>query len=175
MIGRFVFLALTLGVVWWLFHLHPTTPYNRIDAFVLGYVSLVFGLAALIMMLGRRLSDWTARAVGLLLTSVGSSMIYGGALWNRLHLGPCPPGYPADMTCPATSPEWWTDTIRTLYIVGGTFLLFGLAVWTVDFIRRFHRRPDKGEIERGFYMAETAGDGDLPAWSRTVRPAPEGE
>lgn len=107
-----------VAVVWLLFQRHASGPSDSIDnLIVMGIVmgiAVIFAVASLVMILGT--PQWSARALGLLLTSMGTSAVYSAGTYSR-HFSHKP------------APEWLIDLGRSLYIVGGPLLVYGLAMW----------------------------------------------
>lgn len=87
----------------------------NMDRVILAGIGIVFGLAAAIMLAGT--PRWSARALGILYTSLATFVLYGIGLtyygWYR--------GVPL--------PNWVIDLGRSLFIVGGPMLAYGLLVW----------------------------------------------
>lgn len=87
----------------------------NIDRIILAGIGGVFGMAAVIMLAGT--PRWSARALGILYTSLATFVLYGGGLtyygWYRGE----------------TIPGWLIDMGRSLFIVGGVLLAYGLAIW----------------------------------------------
>lgn len=117
-------LLLTLGIValvWFGLYLHasavPPQPSDPIDVAIVVGLAVVLGFAALVMLLGTK--TWSARAMGLFLTTSGTAMIYAGAAWVRLM---APPGT-------FRAPEWYSDLLRALYLVGAPLLAYGIVIW----------------------------------------------
>jgi len=111
--------CLATAVVYGLFWLHPAAvpPAQdwRDDAWI-SLVTVTFMLAALVMLIPR--IPWTWRGVGLFLTSLATASLWGGVLRSRHDDNPLP-----------IIPETWVDVFRSLYIVGGVLLLYGLLDW----------------------------------------------
>lgn len=103
-----------VAIVWLLFQRHTSTPDDPIDNLIVLGIAVIFAVASLVMILGT--SKWSARALGLLLTSMGTSAVYSAGTYSR-HFSHNP------------APEWLIDLGRSLYIVGGPLLVYGLAMW----------------------------------------------
>lgn len=107
------------AAVYGTFYLHPSPSPPVQDWRDDVWISLVtgtFAIAAVVMLLAR--IPWTWRGVGLFLTSIATAAFYGATLWTRRGDGAV-----------GTIPETWVDLIRSLYVVGGPLLLYGLIDW----------------------------------------------
>lgn len=101
------------------------------DIFVLSYISTVYAATMVIMLQGTLW--WVARGVGLLFTVAADVIFYGySALSLVFHL-------PRITTTPAA------DLVRTLFIIGGTLLAYGVLQWA----RLLNKPalPDLGALE----------------------------
>ncbi|MCC6596864.1 MAG: hypothetical protein IT477_10190 [Rhodanobacteraceae bacterium] len=137
--------VIAVALVWGLFHRHPTQPDDPIDNLIVSGIALIFALASVVMIAGT--SRWSARALGLLLTSMGTAVLYGAAMYSR-NVSHKP------------SPEWVVDLSRSLYVVGGPLLVYGLVVWMHNYWgppswhdanglgerRQFYRRKEDREL-----------------------------
>lgn len=172
---RFLFALLLVAVLWIALGFHDTPPGETdiVDDALRVFICLVFVVAATVMLISRR--EWSARAMGLFLTSVASAAVYGGSFYaDHMVLDrTCLTLEGGQVTCfPGGIPEPWLDFIRALFVVGGTLLAYGLTVWIMEFVRTFRRLPRGTEIERDWHapVALATVDGDLPAWGHRGSP-----
>lgn len=116
------FLAL-LGAMWGLlqFHDSPLPPdIDPLDITILVLVAASYALGVVVMLIGTR--RWGARSVALLATWAGDATLYGGGVYARLF------GL-------QRTDEWWTDFTRSLFVIGGSLLVFCYLRWGVSFWR----------------------------------------
>jgi hypothetical protein len=142
---KFVIGVLLSVVVYGAFHLHPQPIPPSLDwrdTVWTAFIAFTFALAALVMLLPRR--PWSWRAVGLFLTSVGTALIYGG-VFVFTHLRG------------EALPEWYADAIRSVNVVGGPMLAYGLCRWLKDNWRTFPAM-DEMLFEREWFGPEAMTD-----------------
>lgn len=113
-----VLATLTLtGIVWAMLQLHDSNTRDPIDDAMIVTIAMTFWFAAAVMLIGKKGSQWSARATGILLTTLATAYFYSLVLYGRRF---------AD----APAPEWATDVLRSLLMVGGPLFLYGLITWT---------------------------------------------
>lgn len=108
--------AAAVAAVWTGIHVVDVWPWDR---WILLYISAVYLLAVLVMLLGTRI--WSARGLGLLGTALGDAGLYLGVARARFGGPPLA--------------RWELDLVRALFLVGGTLLLAGLVWWLADWLR----------------------------------------
>lgn len=111
-------------VGWGALYLVPSGPageYSILDKFIVHEIAFVFAFAAMVMIISR--TSWTLRAVGLFLTSVGTSILY--CLSSYLSYG---------ATIDPGRREAWLDLARVSLGIGGCLVFIGLVVYMSGFI-----------------------------------------
>lgn len=106
--------SVTTAVVYGGLSLYPSGPSDPLTQPVFVEIAIVASLAAIVMVIARRVWSW--RAVGLCFFMAGVAVLYWAAAW-RAHTGRM------------FTPEWALDLGRSFLIVGGTLLATGLVVW----------------------------------------------
>jgi hypothetical protein len=92
---------------------HQTTN-NTFDAYILIAVSIVFGLSALFMLLHTQWQKWTVLGSGLVATFLGDAFLYGIL------------GTDDFFNISSALRGFILLNVRTLFVVGGTWILVGL-------------------------------------------------
>jgi hypothetical protein len=121
--GRLGYFVALVGVVWCLLIIRGSTPFQ--DKWILLGIGSIFGLAALVMLIGTRY--WTIRGLGLFGTLTADCLFYLAFAFPRWGWAE-PPG------------NDYLSVVRALFITGGTLLLISLFMWL--FRTRFGTRPE---------------------------------
>lgn len=117
------------AVIWTGFYFHESGATDPIDTAEIGLIGGVFSLLVLVMVVGT--PHWSARAAGLLETSIGTAVLFGTTLWTRLHQTFIDLPYQGQVYhIPIARPdESLIDLGRATFAVGGVLLLYGIIVW----------------------------------------------
>ncbi len=106
--------AAVVSAVWVGLQFHPQQRNDPIDMVTVIGIGVTMVSAVLVMVLFTR--TWSSRGIGVLLTTLGTGVLYSAATYARL-------------SDKSTTPEWLIDLARACYLVGAPLFLFGLAVW----------------------------------------------
>lgn len=104
-----------VGVIWVLLQFHDSSQDSLTDALIFGSISLVFSFAVIVMIIGTPI--WSARSMGLLLSSCATSILYAGAVYARINAKPIP--------------EPVVDLGRSFYVVASPLIAFGITMWVI--------------------------------------------
>lgn len=116
-------------------HFHSRIGSN-FDLIVLSYITSVYSATIIVMLWGT--PWWTARGVGLLFTVAGDLLLYGWVSIARIIIGES-----------RAIPGPLTDWIRTLFIIGGTLLSYGIYQWVRVLRSTDPALPNLGATRRG--------------------------
>lgn len=123
--------SVVTGAVWVALQFHESKPIDDpVDSFEVLLISSTFTLAAAVMVLGT--PKWSARALGLFFTSIGTGVLFGVSAWVRFtsHKVPVPLPDGDVRYIPSKTPnEHLLDLGRACYLIGGLLLLYGIATW----------------------------------------------
>lgn len=117
------------AAIWTGLYFHDSGINDPIDTAEIALIGGVFGLLALVMVIGT--PHWSARAAGLLQTSIGTATIFLSSLWIRLHQKFIEIPYNGTtVRIPIRRiNEGWIDLGRASFAVGGVLLLYGIVIW----------------------------------------------
>lgn len=129
----------------WLVVWHDSSPTDKIDSAMILLLAVGFGIAALVQ--GIYTSNWPARTIGVLFTSIGACLLYSGGFWVRTlahkpadlcDIKKIQAGTQNVLTCNTNAPnvpEWYIDLFRTFLLIGVVLLIYGLLRWVGEDFR----------------------------------------